>query len=44
MAATAAQLKIIGVSKDPDNNELGAANANVVVTIAEHFLTQTAGI
>jgi hypothetical protein len=44
MAATAAQLKIIGVSKDPDNNELGAANANVIVTIAEHFLTQTAGI
>jgi hypothetical protein len=28
MAATAAQLKIIGVSKDPDNNEVGAANAN----------------
>ena len=44
MAATAAQLKIIGVSKDPDNNELGAANANVVVTINEHFLKQTAGI
>jgi len=44
MADTAAQLKIIGVSKDPDNNELGAANANVIVTIAEHFLTQTAGI
>jgi hypothetical protein len=44
MAADAAQLKIIGVSKDPDNNELGAANANVVVTIAEHFLKQIAGI
>jgi len=44
MAATAAQLKIIGVSKDPDNNELGAANANVIVTIAEHFLNQAAGI
>src|SRR6056300_1899781 len=44
MAATAAQLKIIGVSKDPDNNELGAANANVVVTINEHFMKQTAGI
>ena len=44
MAATAAQLKIIGVSKDPENNELGSANANVVVTINEHFLKQTAGI
>jgi ligand-binding sensor domain-containing protein len=44
MAATAAQLKIVGVSKDPDNSELGAANANVIVTINEHFLKQTAGI
>ena len=44
MAAGAAQLKIIGVSKDPDNNELGSANANVIVTINEHFLKQTAGI
>ena len=44
MAATAAQFKIIGVSKDPDNDELGAANANVVVTINEHFLKQEAGI
>ena len=44
MGNGAAQLKIIGVSKDPDNNELGAANANVVVTINEHFLKQTAGV
>jgi hypothetical protein len=44
MAASAAQLKIIGVSRDPDNDELGAANANVVVTINEHFLKQTAGV
>ena len=44
MAAAAAQLKIIGVSKDPDNDEVGAANANVVVIINEHFLKQTAGI
>ena len=44
MAASAAQLKIVGVSKDPDNSELGAANANVIVTINEHFLKQTAGI
>ena len=44
MAAGTAQLKIIGVSKDPDNNELGSANTNLVVTINEHFLKQTAGI
>ena len=44
MAASAAQFKIIGVSKDPDNDELGSANANVVVTINEHFLKQEAGI
>ena len=44
MASTAAQLKIIGVSKDPDNSDLGSANPNVVVTINEHFLKQTAGI
>ena len=44
MANSAAQLKIIGVSKDPDNNELGSANTNLVVTINEHFLKQTAGV
>ena len=44
MANTAAQLKIIGVSKDPDNDELGSANTNLVVTINEHFLKQTAGV
>ena len=44
MANTAAQLKIIGVSKHPDNNELGSANTNLVVTINEHFLKQTAGV
>jgi hypothetical protein len=40
----AAQLKILGVSKDPNNNELGSANANLIVTINEHFIKQTAGI
>jgi len=44
MANSAAQLKIIGVSKDPVNNELGSANTNLVVTINEHFLKQTAGV
>jgi hypothetical protein len=44
MAAGTAQLKIIGVSRDPDNNELGSANTNLIVSINEHFLKQTAGI
>lgn len=44
MAAATAQLRIIGVSKDIDNNELGSANANLIVSINEHFLKQTAGI
>ena len=44
MAAGSAQLKIIGVSRNPDNDELGSANANLLVTINEHFLKQTAGI
>ena len=44
MADGTAQLKIIGVSKDPDNNELASANVNWVVTINEHFLKQTAGV
>ena len=44
LATTAAQLKIVGVSKDPDNSDLTAANVNWVVTINEHFLKQTTGI
>ena len=44
LATTDGQLKVIGVSKDPDNNDLTEANVNWVVTINEHFLKQTAGI
>ena len=44
LAASDGQLKVIGVSKDPDNNEIGSANVNFVVTINEHFLKQEAGI
>ena len=44
LSATDGQLKIVGVSKDPDNSDIGAANVNWVVTINEHFLKQTAGI
>ena len=44
MGAATAQLRIIGASKEIDNNELGSANTNLIVTINEHFLKQTAGI
>jgi len=44
LATTDGQLKVIGVSKDPKNNDLTAANVNWIVTINEHFLKQTAGI
>ena len=40
---SSAQLKVVGVSKDPENNEIGSANVNFVVTINEHFLKQTSG-
>ena len=39
-----AQLRIIGISKDPDNNEAGSANVNCVVMINEHFLKGTVGV
>jgi hypothetical protein len=44
MADTTAQLKIIGLSKDIENNDPSEANGNVVVIINEHFMKQTAGI
>ena len=39
-----AQLRVIGISKDPENNEAGAADTNAVVIINEHFLKGTVGI
>ena len=42
--STTAQLRIIGVSKDPSNNDLASANTNFVVEIVEHFYKQAAGI
>jgi hypothetical protein len=43
--STTAQLKVVGVSKDPDNNNLGASHVNFVVQINEHFYkNSTAGI
>jgi len=43
------QLKVIGITKDDENDNLASAgvlasNANVVVTINEHFLKATTGI
>lgn len=42
-AAATAQLRIIGLSKDPDNSDTSAANGNVYVLINEHAYTQTTG-
>ena len=39
-----AQLRVLGISKDIENNEAGSANVNLVVTINEHFLKGTVGI
>ena len=39
-----AQLRIIGISKDPDNNTAGSANVNLVVIINEHQLKGTTGV
>ena len=41
---SSAQLRIIGVSKDPSNNALASANTNFVVEIVEHFYKQAAGV
>ena len=32
-----AQLRILGISKDIENNEAGSANVNLVTIINEHF-------
>ena len=39
-----AQLRIIGISKDIENNEAGSANVNLVVIINEHQLKGTTGV
>ena len=44
LSTNAAQLKVIGVSKDPENNDLGSANVNFVTMINEHQLKSTDGI
>ena len=40
---TAQQLKIMGASKDPSNDDVASANVNWVVVIAEHELKVTTG-
>ena len=42
--STAAQLRLLGFSKDPDNSDIGSANVNMVVSINEHFLKGTTGV
>ena len=47
-AATTAQLRIVGISNDPENSTLGtgsaSANVNLIVKINEHFYAQTTGV
>ena len=38
------QVKIVGVSRDPDNNEIGSANVVWRVVISEHFFKQHVGV
>jgi hypothetical protein len=39
-----AQLRILGISKDPENSDTASANVNLVVTINEHYLKSATGI
>ena len=39
-----AQLRILGISKDIENNEAGSANVNLVTMINEHQLKGTTGV
>jgi len=39
-----AQLRVIGISKDVENNTAGSTDVNVVCIINEHFLKGTVGI
>ena len=42
--SAAENFRIVGFSKDPDNDERGSANVNVIVKINEHFYAQTTGV
>tara|TARA_B100000900_G_scaffold359575_1_gene331144 strand:- start:67 stop:630 length:564 start_codon:yes stop_codon:yes gene_type:complete len=39
-----AQLRVLAISNDIENNEAGSANVNLVVMINEHFLKGTVGV
>jgi len=43
-SGASAQLRILGISKDIDNNDTASANTNVVVNINEHFLNSANGV
>ena len=43
-STTTANLRIIGVSDDPDNSDLTSANCNFKVIIAEHFYMTATGV
>ena len=43
-STTTANLRIIGVSDDPDNSDLSSANCNFKVIINEHFFMTATGI
>ena len=41
---SAANYRLVGVSKDPENNELGSANVNMIVMINEGAYNNQAGV
>ena len=43
-SASGANYRLVGVSKDPENNELGSANVNMIVLINEHAYKIEAGV
>jgi len=38
------QLKIVGISKDPENNDTASANVNLVVQLNTHYAKSTTGV
>ena len=38
------QLKIVGISKDPDNSDTASANVNLVVQLNTHYAKSTTGV
>jgi len=38
------QLRVMGISKDPENDDTSSANVNLVVTINTHYLKTTTGV